>query len=848
MADQLNMLSSGQIVPTPLHTEVQRSYLEYAMSVIVGRALPDVRDGLKPVHRRILYAMYELGLSPDRPFRKCARVVGDVLGKYHPHGDQAVYDALVRMVQDFSSRYPLLAGHGNFGSVDNDPPAAMRYTETRLSPVSYEALLDEIGEATVDFIDNFDNSQQEPIVLPAQLPVLLLNGSSGIAVGMATNIPPHNLSEVVDGLIALIDRPTLSDESLFELIPGPDFPTGGQIIDRKGIADAYRTGRGSIPVRGITQLEEVRPGRGRQRRTAIIVTELPYQVNKAGWIEKIADLVNNNKLDGIADIRDESDREGMRVVIELKREAQPEVVLNALYRQTPLQNNFGAIMLALNDGQPRQLPLREILQAFLDFREETLTRQYRYDLEKTEARLHIVDGLIRALENLDQLIEILRHAPDGTTAKVSLQAAFGLDDRQSDKVLAMPLRRLTGLERQNLQDEYSELTAHRDELQRLLSDRRELLKMLKKELRSLKKKFSDPRRTRIQSEAERQEETEQLAEILAEHQEEEVVLEFTQKGYVRRFSPRAYQRRQARQAQANTRELQEAEELTLQVAPAITAQELLVLTRDGKAFTLTVGDIPQVNRQAKGVPLVSLLPDSVGNEPDAIATQLVLTEATLTHDLIMLTRQGRIKRVPLSEFQNLTGRGLTAVKLKKDDELAFITLAKADEELAIATSGGRLIRFVIDDDNLPVMGRTAQGPQALRLRKQEQIVGCVRVQDESDCVLLVSAAGFAKRLPIGGIHLGARGGIGTQAFLFKQKTDNLVAVVPSPLQGEMTVVTTESRSAQIPVGDVPRQGRDTLTGYRLHKLAKGERIATVTLTTLVDNEANGGSAEDDSEE
>ncbi|MEM9817597.1 MAG: DNA gyrase subunit A [Cyanobacteria bacterium P01_D01_bin.6] len=848
MADQLNILSSGQVVPTPLHTEVQRSYLEYAMSVIVGRALPDVRDGLKPVHRRILYAMYELGLSPDRPFRKCARVVGDVLGKYHPHGDQAVYDALVRMVQDFSSRYPLLAGHGNFGSVDNDPPAAMRYTETRLASVSFEALLADIGEATVDFIDNFDSSQQEPIVLPAQLPSLLLNGSSGIAVGMATNIPPHNLNEVVDGLIALIDRPTLSDERLFELIPGPDFPTGGEIIDIKGVQDAYRMGRGSIPVRGITQLEEVRPGRGRQRRTAIVVTELPYQVNKAGWIEKVADLVNNGRIDGIADIRDESDRDGMRVVIELKRETQPEVVLSALYRQTQLQHNFGAIMLALDKGQPQQLSLRAILSAFLEFREQTLTRQYRYDLEKTENRLHVVEGLIRALENLDQLIDILRHAPDGTTAKVSLGEAFDLSDRQCDAILAMPLRRLTGLERQNLQTEYDELTAHRDELLRLLNDRHELLKSLKKDLRSLKKKFGDERRTRIQSEAERQEETEQLAEILAEHKEEAVVLEFSQKGYVRRSSTRAYQRRQARQTVPDPSEFQAADDPTLQTVAANTTQELLVLTRDGKAFTLSIGDIPQASRQSKGVPLVNLLPNSAGTDPDAIATQLVLTEDALTHDLVLLTRQGKIKRVPLAEFQNLTGRGLTAVKLKKGDDLAFSTLAKADEELAIATSGGRLIRFTMDDDNLPVMGRTAQGPQALRLRKQENIVGCVRLQTPDDCVLMISAAGFAKRLPIAGIHLGARGGIGTQAFLFKQKTDHLNAIVPSLPGSELVIVTTHERCAQIPVDSVPRQGRDTPTAYRLGKFAKAEKIATVTLTASPDNGANGEASDDDSEE
>ncbi|HEY9596301.1 MAG TPA: DNA topoisomerase (ATP-hydrolyzing), partial [Cyanophyceae cyanobacterium] len=497
MAKQLNLLSTGQVIPTALHAEMERSYLEYAMSVIVGRALPDIRDGLKPVHRRILYAMHELGLTPDRPYRKCARVVGDVLGKYHPHGDQAVYEAMVRLVQDFSSRYPLLDGHGNFGSVDNDPPAAMRYTETRLSPIGNEVLLSEIGEATVDFTDNFDNSQQEPVVLPAQLPVLLLNGCSGIAVGMATNIPPHNLGEVIDGLIALIDRPDLPDEKLWEFIPGPDFPTGGEIIDPSGIRDTYSTGRGSIPVRGVTQLEEIQGGRGRHRRTAIVVTELPYQVNKAGWIEKVAELVNQGRIEGIADLRDESDREGMRVVVELKREAQPKAVLKQLYKQTALESNFGAIMLALVNGQPRQLNLRQSLDEFLSFREQTLTRQYTYELEQNEQRIHLVEGLLTCLQELDTAIEILRHAPDGTTAKASLQSQLSISEVQSDAILAMPLRRLTGLEREKLKTEFDELTARIEQLRRLLSDRNELLKALKKDLRSLKRKYANPRRTKI---------------------------------------------------------------------------------------------------------------------------------------------------------------------------------------------------------------------------------------------------------------------------------------------------------------------------------------------------------------
>lgn len=480
MAKQLNLLSTGQVITTALHTEMQRSYLEYAMSVIVGRALPDVRDGLKPVHRRILYAMHELGLTPDRPYRKCARVVGDVLGKYHPHGDQSVYDALVRLVQDFSSRYPLLAGHGNFGSVDNDPPAAMRYTETRLAAIGHEGMLTEIGDETVEFIGNFDNSQQEPTVLPAQLPFLLLNGCSGIAVGMATNIPPHNLGEVVDGLIALIDQPDLSDEKLFELIPGPDFPTGGEIIGSTGIREAYTTGKGGIVLRGVAQLEEIAPARGSKRRTAIIITELPYQVNKAAWIEKVAELVNQGRLQGISDIRDESDREGMRVVIELKRDINPQEILQHLYHQTALQTNFGAILLALVDGQPRQLSLRQLLLEFLSFREQTLSRRYSYELGKAENRLHLVEGLLLALSNVDTVIEILRQAPDGSTAKITLCSQLNLSEVQADAILAMPLRRLTSLEQQNLQQEFEQLTQQINLLRILLSDRKELLKALKK--------------------------------------------------------------------------------------------------------------------------------------------------------------------------------------------------------------------------------------------------------------------------------------------------------------------------------------------------------------------------------
>ena len=824
MAEQLSVLSVGQVIPTALHTEVQQSYLEYAMSVIVGRALPDVRDGLKPVHRRILYAMHELGLTPDRPYRKCARVVGDVLGKYHPHGDQSVYDALVRMVQEFSSRYPLLQGHGNFGSVDDDPPAAMRYTETRLSPIGNDGLLSEIGEATVDFIGNFDNSQQEPVVLPAQLPYLLLNGCSGIAVGMATNIPPHNAGEVIDGLIALIDRPELTDDDLIKLIPAPDFPTGGEIISTAGIRDAYSTGRGSITVRGVTSLEEINLGRGRQRRTAIIVTELPFQVNKAAWIEKIAELVNAAKIEGIADLRDESDRDGMRVVIELRRDAQPDRVLERLYKLTPLQMNFGAIMLAISGGQPRQMGLREILQQFLAFREETLTRQYSHELEKTENRAHILEGLLLALDELDEIIAVLRRSPDGGTARLALQAEFSFSERQASAILSMPLSRLTGLERQKLQEEFAELTARMVELHRLLDNRKELLKSLKKDLRSLKKKYADPRRTRLLSQAERAEETAKLAEIIEEEANgQELVLEFTHKGYVRRYSPKAFQRRQDR-PEPERAEPEPQEDFAIQVEEATTEQELLLLTHSGKAFTVSINEIPVTVRQLKGTPLISLLPLPMQAD-ETVMAQFVLGEDTPDLDLIMLTTQGRIKRLPLSELQNLSGRGLTALKLKDDDALKFASLALPEEQLVIATSAGRILKFTVNDEKLPVMGRAAQGQQVLRVGRQETIVSCL-VLNPKDELLLLTAQGYAKRMQLRLLRPTQRGEMGTYAIQFALKSDQLVGAAPALAGAELTVLTDADRLLRVEVDQVKLWGKDG-AGDRAAQLNKKEKIIEI---------------------
>ncbi len=881
MAKQLSILSNGQVIPTALHTEMQQSYLEYAMSVIVGRALPDVRDGLKPVHRRILYAMHELGLTPDRPYRKCARVVGDVLGKYHPHGDQSVYDALVRMVQTFSSRYPLLSGHGNFGSLDNDPPAAMRYTETRLSALGQEGLLEEISEATVNFVSNFDNSQQEPVVLPAKLPMVLLNGCSGIAVGMATNVPPHNLNEVVDGLIALIDCPTLSDEQLFKLIPGPDFPTGGEIIDNEGIYTAYTTGRGTIPVRGITAIEEVESSRGRHRRHAIIVTELPFQVNKSAWIEKIVELVNEGRISGVADIRDESDRDGMRVVIELKRETDPEIVREQLYQHTALQSNFGAILLVLVNGQPRQLTLREILQEFLGFREATLTKKYSQELRETEDRLHILSGNLIALTNLDRTIAILRDSPDGTQAKVRLQAELKLSDHQAEAILAMPLRRLTGLERQKLQAELDQLTQRQQELQKLLGDRHELLKALKKDLRALKRKYGDARRTRIiapknvgqkmgaaqitsegtksqdakTAEKSSGKKTKTTATAGAElpldvaFKPEDTVVEFTYRGYVKRVAPESFERSKPDNSATKDIEVigKASDDFSLQTYLTRTDKTVVVFTRTGKAYPLNLRDLhfnikarpgrDTNSRSSKpiegrGTPLITLLPSSVQGDPNIIATQLLLSDRTNSTDLVLLTKRGRIKRISLEQLHNLSNRGLTVVKLKEGDELLSVSLANPGEFVILATSGGRLLRLEVNDDHLPVMSYGAQPQQALRLGKQENLVGFVTV-NESEQFLFCSQDGWVKRMKVSSLRLANPGDIGTQSLQFKNQTDTVVGIVPAVKNGEVILVTNQDRLLNLPMNAVKLWEKDG-SGDRIKILQPHEQIVSINLSMVAD--------------
>ncbi|MCA2685368.1 MAG: DNA topoisomerase 4 subunit A [Microcystis sp. M038S2] len=883
MAKQLDFLASGQIIPTALHQEMERSYLEYAMSVIVGRALPDVRDGLKPVHRRILYAMHELGLTPDRPFRKCARVVGDVLGKYHPHGDQSVYEALVRMVQDFSSRYPLLSGHGNFGSIDNDPPAAMRYTETRLAGIGDQAVLGGISEAIVNFNSNFDNSQQEPVVLPAQLPILILNGCSGIAVGMATNIPPHNLGEVVEGLIALIDNPDLSEEKLVEIIPGPDFPTGGEILDDTGIREAYRTGRGIIPVRGVAKTETIIiEGKRRRERTAIVVTELPFQVNKAAWIEKIAELVNLGKLEGIADIRDESNREGIRVVIELKRESQPQQVLAALYQQTALQTNFGAIILALVDNQPRQLSLKQVLQEFLRFRETTLTRQYGDELQQASDRLHLVEGLLLALQNIDRVVDILKNAPDGTTAKYRFQAELGISDAQADSILAMPLRRLTGLERQKLETEATELQTKIQQLETLLHNRQEFLKSLKKELRSLKKKFADSRRTKIRTgksgagssqkgAGTKEQSAGKKQDSVVKKQESVPMKNFSppQMKEVSFPTPHTPHPTPSFEAEVKKQENKVKKKSESENAPSLslfTPQEppenaillldaedkiswttpeerapdrgliiyqqaiekrenFLVILDNAKAYPIATREVPPKDNQP--VLIDRLLTKTAQQDSEAVLNQFFLTEPQKNQELLLLSQQGRIKRLSIDELEGVGSRGLSLMKLKEDDRLYGAIFTHEGLDLAIATSSGRVLRYPVREELLPIMGKSAQGLAILRLRYGENLAGCVSLPHREN-LLLISGLGYGKRLAIENLRLSQLGDLGSPALQFVNKQDSLAAMVAAREGSIVLLSTNQNRKLPLEVETVTVTGKDG-TGSQLVKLNPAEKIIKAQL-------------------
>ncbi len=846
--------SQERIIPTDLSNEMSRSYLQYAMSVIVGRALPDARDGLKPVHRRILYAMYELGLTPDRPFRKCARVVGEVLGKYHPHGETAVYDALVRMAQDFSMRDPLINGHGNFGSIDNDPPAAMRYTECRLQALATNALLRDIEAETVDFADNFDGSQQEPVVLPARVPQILLNGSSGIAVGMATNIPPHNLGELIDGVIAIIQNPTITDRELMQYIPGPDFPTGGQILGRSGIKEAYTTGRGSITMRGVAEIETIHP-RGRQEKEAIIITQLPYQTNKASLIEKIADLVNDKRIEGISDIRDESDRTGMRIVIELKRDAYPRVVLNNLYKQTPIQSNFGANMLALVGGEPQLLTIKRFLEVFIDFRVTTITRRTQYLLRKAEERDHLLQGLLIALGSIDAVIELIRHAADTSTAREELMSQFGLSQVQADAILQMQLRRLTALEAEKIQAEHEELQVQITDYQDILAKRERIEAIIIEEITNIKKLHATPRRTEIiQGEGE-------LLDIDLIANEQAMIL-LTEQGYVKRMAVSDFtaQNRATRgKAGAKIKE----DDVIEHFITCCDHDTLLFFSDRGVVYSVPAYQIPAASRTARGTPLVQMLAIS---QEEKITSVLSVAEFTEDDYLVMLTRKGNIKKTALSAFSNIRSNGLIAISLEEGDELRWVRLAKPEDSIIIGTRNGMAIHFKVDHQQLRPLGRATKGVKSMKLKGDDELISmdilpsqvvatidATGDDDEDDDIeelvteeansapwlLAITNNGYGKRVPVSKFRLQNRAGMGVRAIKFKSKKDRLAAIHVVNPEDEFMIITNRGIIIRQLVDAVSLQSRSA-TGVKVQRLDDDDAIAAVALvpTAIEDTEGD----------
>ncbi len=875
--------SQERIVPTNLRNEMQQSYLEYAMSVIVGRALPDARDGLKPVHRRILYAMHELGLTPDRPFRKCARVVGEVLGKYHPHGDTAVYDALVRMAQDFSMRSPLINGHGNFGSVDNDPPAAMRYTECRLRALSTDAMLQDIESETVDFIDNFDGSQQEPTVLPARIPQLLLNGSSGIAVGMATNIPPHNLGELIDGLVALIHNPEITDIELMRYIPGPDFPTGGQILGISGIKEAYTTGRGSITMRGVAEIETIEH-RGRPDKEAIIITQLPYQTNKAGMIERIAEMVNEKRLEGISDIRDESDRDGMRIVIELKRDAYARVVLNNLYKQTPLQANFGANMLALVSNEPQLLTVKQFLSVFLDFRIETITRRTQYELRKAEERDHLLQGLLIALDNLDAIIELIRNAADAPTAKVELMEIYGLSEAQADAILQMQLRRLTALEAEKIHAEHNELQTRIADLQDILAHRSRILEIIETEVSQLKATHATPRRTVIQ-----QVEGE-LGDIDLIANEKAVIL-LTEQGYIKRMLVNEFGA-QARATRGKAAARIKEDDGVEHFLTCCDHDSVLFFSDRGVTYCLRAYQIPAASRTARGVPIVQLLPIP---RDEKITSIVPVSEFTADEYLVMLTRKGYIKKTALDAFSSIRANGLIAISLEEGDQLRWVRRAKEEDSIIIGSRQGMAIHFRSDHEQLRPLGRATRGVKAMKLRTQDELISMdilpgqvianlapvneteseedteelngvsdsealatlgasvtpeelglatlgtvnsvpeeqelVETAGQGPWVLVVTMSGYGKRVPVSQFRLQNRAGMGILATKFRLPKDKLAALRVVNEGEELMIVTSRGIIIRQAIDAISPQSR-MATGVRVQRLDEDDAIAAVALVPL----------------
>ncbi len=816
--------SLERIQPMHLEQEMKTSFIAYAMAVIIDRALPDVRDGLKPVHRRILYSMDELGLQPDKPFRKSARIVGDVLGKYHPHGDSSVYDAMVRLAQPFNMRYMLVEGHGNFGSVDGDGAAAMRYTEARLSKMATEMMAD-IDKDTVDFYPNFDETLMQPQVLPARFPNLLVNGSGGIAVGMATNIPPHNLGETIDALVALIDRPDITVDELMQYLPGPDFPTGGIIMGKMGIASAYRTGRGRIVVRAKAEIEQYAANHSR-----IIVTEIPYQVNKARLVERIAELVHEKKIEGISDLRDETDRNGTRIVIELKRDVNANVVLNLLYKHTSMQETFGAIMLALVDGEPKVLTLKEMLYHYLEHQKQVVTRRTRFDLNRARERLHILEGLLIALDNIDEIVELIKTSANPQEAKERLTARFQLSEKQAQAILDMRLQRLTGLERDRILEEDAQLRERAAYLQGVLDDEGKLLGIIKEEALAIRARYSDPRRTEI---------TQMIDDIDLDDviQEEDMAVTMTHFGYIKRLSPDTY-RAQRRGGRGVIGQATREEDFVESLFVTSTHAPILFFTNLGRVLKIKCYAIPEAGRGAKGLPIVNLLQLQGGEK---VTATIPLPRDPAGGYLVMATRQGVIKKTPVEEFDNIRKGGIIALGLREGDELIAVEFSRGEDEFLIGSQKGKCVRF--DESEVRPMGRTATGVRAMLLEDGDEVVDMVKIERGGQ-VLAVTERGMGKRTPEDQYPAHRRGGKGVWAMQLTDRTGDLACLRMAGDDQDLMLIRDDGTVMRMPVDQVSVISRYT-QGVRLMRVDEGTRIASVALVPhqeQTDGDEDGGEA------
>ena len=800
-----------QIHDVDLKKTMESSYIDYAMSVIAQRALPDVRDGLKPVQRRVLYSMIELNNGPDKPHRKCARIVGDTMGKYHPHGDSSIYGALVNMAQDWSFRYPLVDGHGNFGSVDGDGAAAMRYTEARLSKISMEMLAD-IGKDTVDFVPNFDETEKEPTVLPSRFPNLLVNGTTGIAVGMATNIPPHNLREVINGVVKIIDNQVLEDrgtdiEELLTIVKGPDFPTGGTILGTAGINEAYRTGRGKVRVRAVTSIEPMQNGKNR-----IVVTELPYMVNKARLIEKIAELVRDKKIDGITDLRDESDRQGMRICIELRRDVNPNVVLNLLYKHTQLQDTFGVIMLALVDNQPKVLNLYEMLNYYLIHQEEVVTRRTKYDLNKAEERAHILQGLLTALDNIDEVINIIRSSKNTQEAKDRLMERFSLTDVQAQAIVDMRLRALTGLEREKLENEYAELMERITELKAILADKKKLLGVIREEILLIADKYGDDRRTAIGFD-EYDISTEDLIP------REDVVITMTKMGYIKRMSLDNF--RAQNRGGKGIKGMETIDEDYIEELLMTTSHHyLMFFTNTGRVYRMKAYEIPEASRTARGTAIINLLQLQPGEKITAV---IPIREYTEGHFLFMATKKGIVKKTPITDYANVRKTGLAAINLREDDELIEVKKTDNNQDIFLVTKYGQCIRF--KETDVRKTGRTSMGVIGMNLTDGDEVVG-MQMESQGDSLMIVSEKGLGKCTLISEFTTQNRGGKGVKCYKITEKTGNIVGVKAVNHDNEIMLITTEGIIIRIKVADTALLGRIT-SGVKLINLDENVTVASI---------------------